>query len=115
MFFSVWFSFYLGDRKLKIWAKRGNIKVRISVYGSDGMINILFSIIGGIAITLLTAFIPLRSLMGATHYGFPLAWRIRLVLAPQYNPWRMNITNLVMDVVIWSVIVGIAIFIIRRR
>ena len=83
--------------------------------GSVRMIDILLSIIGGIVITLLTAFIPLQSLLGATHFGFPLAWRIQLVLAPQYNPSRINITNFIIDIVIWSLIVGIAIFLTRKR
>jgi len=47
------------------------------------MKNMLLSVIGGVAITLLLGFIPSRTLTGATHHGFPLAWRIRLVLHPQ--------------------------------
>ena len=79
------------------------------------MITILLSVIGGVTITLLTALIPSRLLVGATHYGLPLAWRTRLVLHPQYNPWRINMPNLVIDIVIWSVVVGVVIFLIRRR
>jgi hypothetical protein len=77
--------------------------------------SILLSVIGGVVITLLTLFIPIRSLAGATHYGLPLAWRIRLVLHPKYNPWRINIPYLIDDIVIWSLIVGVVIFFIRRR
>lgn len=79
------------------------------------MINILLSVIGGVAIALLLGFIPSRSLLGATHHGFPLAWRIRLVLHPQYNPWRINIPYLIIDIVIWTVVVGVVLFFIKRR
>lgn len=60
---------------------------------------------GGIVITLLTGLIPFRSLLGATHYGFPLGWLIRLVLAPEFFPWRVSWLGLVVDVFIWGTVV----------
>ena len=73
--------------------------------------KILFSaIIGGVVITLLTGLFPQKMLMGATHYGYPFAWLIRLVLAPQYFPWRVNGLNLVGDIIIWAIIIGIIVF-----
>ena len=53
-------------------------------------------------LTLLTGLYPLRTPMGATHYGFPLAWLTRLVIAPEYFPWRVNWPELVVDLVVWS-------------
>jgi hypothetical protein len=45
-------------------------------------------------------------LLGAEHYGYPLAWLFRLVLAPEYFPWRMDAVAFVADVVVWSAIVA---------
>jgi hypothetical protein len=72
----------------------------------------VYSIIGGLVITLLTGlFINMPAkLMGAVHYGYPFAWLTRLVIAPEYFPWRVNILNLIIDIVIWSVVVFIIIF-----
>jgi hypothetical protein len=76
----------------------------------------IYSIIGGLVITLLTGLLtnmPAK-LLGAEHYGYPFAWLIRLVIAPEYFPWRVNILNLIMDIVIWSIIVFIIIFGVER-
>ena len=70
---------------------------------------LVYAIIGGAAITLLTGLInttpPL--LAGAVWYGFPLAWLIRLVVAPEYFPWQVNFISLVIDIIFWAVIIGI--------
>lgn len=63
------------------------------------------SLAGGVVLTLLTGFIPLRTLMGGTHYGFPMAWLIRRVLAPEYFPWRVSWLGLVVDLLIWTAVV----------
>jgi hypothetical protein len=60
---------------------------------------------GGTVCTLLTGLYPLRTPMGATHYGFPLAWLTRLVVAPEYFPWRVNWPELVVDLLVWTVAV----------
>ena len=72
----------------------------------------ILSLMGGVLITLLTG---LRSnmpalLVGALHYGYPLPWIFRLVVAPEYFPWSVDIVALVVDVVIWTMIVGLALF-----
>ncbi len=67
----------------------------------------LWSLGGGAAITLVTGLysnIP-GGIVGAVSYGFPLAWLRRLVIAPQYNPWRADIAGLVTDLVIWALVV----------
>lgn len=74
--------------------------------------TLINALVGGVAITLLTSLIsntpPL--LVGATWYGYPWAWLIRLVLAPEYFPWRVNVSFLVIDIIFWAVIVGIVSF-----
>ncbi|WP_455276300.1 hypothetical protein, partial [[Eubacterium] cellulosolvens] len=74
------------------------------------------SIIAGIVITLLTGFISntKATLVGATHYGYPLAWLIRRVLAPQYFPWRIEIVNLIIDIVTWTLVIGIILYAIKK-
>jgi len=78
--------------------------------------NWIYSIIAGIVITLLTGFISntQATLVGATHYGYPLAWLIRRVLAPQYFPWRIDIVNLIIDIIIWTLVIGIILYAFKK-
>jgi hypothetical protein len=77
---------------------------------------LVFSIIGGVVITLLTGLISnTPMLLGATHYGYPFAWLIRLILAPEYFPWRINTVNFVVDIIIWAFIVGIILLIVKKK
>ena len=60
----------------------------------------------GIVVTLATGLIdttPAR-LVGAVWYGYPLAWLYRMIVAPQYYPWRVGYANLAYDLVVWIVI-----------
>ena len=73
------------------------------------------SVIGGIAITLLSyLYNGTPSIVGAVWYGFPLTWIRYLVVGPQYNPWAVDIVGLVVDVVVWSVVVGVVLFVLQR-
>ena len=67
-------------------------------------------------ITLLTGLVPRASLppaytppllVGAMWYGVPLVWLIRLVLAPEHFPWRVDVLGLVADIIVWAVVVGL--------
>jgi len=77
---------------------------------------LVFAIIGGVVITLLTGLIPNTParLVGAAYFGYPFAWLIRMIVAPQYFPWRINSSNLIADIIVWAIIVGIITFIIQR-
>jgi len=79
--------------------------------------TVIYSVIGGVVVTLLTGLISNTPamLVGAMHYGYPLAWLMRLVLAPEYFPWRVNVPNLVVDLVIWIIIFGMAVAVLTRR
>ena len=70
---------------------------------------LVYAIIGGVVITLLTGLINTTPpmLVGAVWYGFPMAWLIRLVVAPEHFPWQVNFINLVIDIIFWAVIIGI--------
>lgn len=70
---------------------------------------VIFSVVGGLLIALLTGFVSNTPpmLLGAMWYGYPLAWLIRLVLAPEYFPWRVEVFGLVADTIIWCIVVGV--------
>jgi hypothetical protein len=66
--------------------------------------------IGGMIITLLTGLIDTtpQGLVGASHYGYPWAWRhIPVVLNPVTNYDAVNFTA---DYFFWGIIVAIPLF-----
>lgn len=77
---------------------------------------VILSVVGGVLITLLTGLISNTPpmLVGAVWYGYPLAWLFRLILAPEYFPWRVDITALLVDIVAWSVVVAVVLFIVKK-
>jgi len=74
---------------------------------------VILSLIAGVVITVLTGLVSNMPamLVGAVHYGYPVPWLFRLVLAPEYFPWRVNVTALVSDVIVWTVVVGVVLFV----
>ncbi len=77
---------------------------------------LIFAIVAGVIITLITG---LRDstppvLVGASWYGYPLSWLYRLLLAPQYFPWRVDALSLSADIIFWTVIVGIVLYILSK-
>jgi hypothetical protein len=77
--------------------------------------TIIISLLGGVGITLITGLIPRRVLVGGTHYGWPMVWLIRQVLAPQYNPWKVLPLWLVVDVVLWGLTIFLLYYNIKNR
>jgi hypothetical protein len=78
--------------------------------------RLVVSILGGVIIALLTGLFSNtpEMLLGAEHYGFPLAWLIRMIVAPEYNPWRIDFLNFLADVVVWSVILFVIVLIVEK-
>jgi hypothetical protein len=78
--------------------------------------RLVVSILGGEIVTLLTGLFSNtpEMLVGAEHYGFPLAWLIRMIVAPEYNPWRIEFVNFLVDLVVWSVILLVIVFIVEK-
>lgn len=68
--------------------------------------TVVLAVAIGIVITLLTGLIDHtpEGLMGAAWYGFPLAWLVRMVVAPQYNPYVVRPLRLVADIVAWTIV-----------
>jgi hypothetical protein len=77
---------------------------------------VIFSVVGGLLIALLTGFVSNTPpmLVGAMWYGYPLAWLIRRVLAPEYFPWRVEVFGLVADIIIWGTVVGVVLSVSTR-
>ncbi len=73
---------------------------------------LILAVIGGVVITLITGLLENtpEMLVGAVWYGYPLAWLVRMVVAPQYNPWVVRPLRLAADVLFWIVIVAIILF-----
>ena len=80
------------------------------------MKTLIFALVGGIAITLVTGLINTtpEMLVGAVYYGFPFPWLVMLVIAPQYFPWHVRIVRLVLDIVVWTVVVWLILFAISK-
>jgi hypothetical protein len=75
---------------------------------------VLSAIVGGALLTLLTGLFSNtpEMMVGATHYGYPLPWLIRMIVAPEYFPWLVDYVNLLADVIVWSIIVGIVLLVV---
>lgn len=76
------------------------------------MKTVILSLIGGVVITLLTGLLSNMPamLVGAVHYGYPIPWLFRLILAPEYFPWSVDVVAFFVDVVVWTAVIGVALF-----
>jgi hypothetical protein len=52
--------------------------------------------------------------VGAVYYGFPIAWLFKMIVAPKYNPWRIDFLKFLADVVFWDVISLVIVFILEK-
>jgi len=82
----------------------------------SSMKMVIFAVIGGIIITLVTGLFnnTPEMLMGAVYYGFPFAWLEMMVVAPQYFPWVVRPLRLILDIVIWTVVVWVILFAVSK-
>jgi len=80
------------------------------------MKTLLFAVIGGIVITLVTGLInnTPEMLVGAVYYGYPLAWLEMLVIAPQYFPWHVRPVRLIVDIIVWAIVVWVILFVVSK-
>jgi hypothetical protein len=77
---------------------------------------LLFAIVGGIFASLLTGLVSNTpaGMVGAVHYGYPLPWLIRLIIAPQYFPWKVDYVGFLFDVVVWALVAALLFGILAR-
>lgn len=80
----------------------------------NGLKLVVASVVLGAIITLLTGEVNTLQLMGGSSYGLPATWLNYRVLSPVYNPWFVNWAGLVIDIVLWSVVVGLVLMALRR-
>lgn len=80
------------------------------------MKTIILAVIGGVVITLVAGLIDHtpEMLVGAIYYGYPFAWLEMLVIAPQYFPWLVRPMRLIVDIVVWTVVVWIILFVVSK-
>ena len=78
--------------------------------------RLIVSILGGEVVTLLTGLVSNtpQMLVGAEHFGFPLAWLFRMIVAPEYNPWRIDFLNFLADLVVWSATICVVLFVLEK-
>lgn len=72
------------------------------------------SLLGGLALTLLTAVALPRTRFGATGYGLPVTWLVRRALAPEFSPWRVNWLGFLIDLAVWTATVFAVVSLLRR-
>jgi len=80
----------------------------------DRRTTLIVSIGAGVVLTLITGIVRLRTLPGGEHYGFPAAWLVRRVLAPEYFPWRVSWLGLVVDLIVWTALVFVTLVLYDR-
>jgi len=78
--------------------------------------TLLLSVLGGVVVTLLTGLVSNtpEAWLGATFYGYPLRWLTRLVLAPEYFPWRIDPASLIVDIIVWTAAVMAVVFVVTK-
>jgi large-conductance mechanosensitive channel len=103
----------------RLWAaSEALFKYHCQCENVKNAILVIAAAVIGAVITLLTALINVTpsGLVGATWYGWPLAWRYNLVTYPPATTF--SYLNIVADIVIWGIIAAIVLFIalkLRRR
>jgi hypothetical protein len=73
-------------------------------------------VVTGLIITVMTGMVENRlqaSIIGATHYGFPLPWRITLMTVPETTTWVIG--ALLLDVIVWTAVSYVSIRLIFSR
>ncbi len=72
--------------------------------------SLVLAIVGGALIALLTGLVQSTPpmLVGAIWYGYPLAWLFQMIVAPIYFPWAISVSNLIIDIIFWAIIVGLS-------
>jgi len=83
-----------------------------------GRTIVVIAIVVGVAITLASGLLSNTpsGLLGAVHFGYPLPW-LHQVVYPN-APLEVDALILLVDAVIWTVLVGLVLFLIesiRRR
>ena len=52
-----------------------------------------------------------QGLLGSVWYGYPVAWAVRAVVAPQYNPWSYDYFAFAEDALFWFVVAFVVMYV----
>jgi len=73
----------------------------------------IYSVISGIILTLVT-FLKGMGLIGGGPIGFPFPW-LHYTVLPSFTGYTPDWTGLILDILIWSVISFVVLFILLRE
>lgn len=77
---------------------------------------VVYAVVAGVIITLLIGLIghTPEMLVGAVYYGYPFAWLEMMVVAPQYFPWVVRPLRFILDIVVWTIVVWVILFVVSK-
>jgi hypothetical protein len=70
--------------------------------------KVVYSVVGGFVITLITVLIPNTALIGISSYGYPFPWLGQSFLLPE-GPMILLWRGLMLDLLVWTVVVFVII------
>ena len=78
--------------------------------------TLVFALVGGVVITLITGLVnhTPEMLVGASYFGYPFSWLEMMIVAPQYFPWVLRPVRFVLDIVVWTIIVWVVLFVVSK-
>ncbi len=87
----------------------------------SGKKRFVYAFVAGVVLTLLTGlFVNTPDCVitlceaGAVYYGYPFTWLEMRVVAPPYFPWVFRLVRLILDIVVWTAVVWVILFIVSK-
>ena len=70
--------------------------------------KVIYSVIGGFVVTLITALLPNNAIIGTSAYGYPFPWLAQSFF-PIGSPMILLWSGLIIDLLVWTVVVFLVI------
>ena len=112
----------ISDRSVSKYKFLGTLRLinRVKMLKSNKK-RLVYAFVAGVVITLLTGLIVSTPdcvitlcEAGAVYYGVPFTWLEMRVVAPQYFPWVIRLVRLILDIVVWTAVVWVILFIVSK-
>jgi len=94
---------------------------RVKMLKKSSRKRFVYAFLGGVVITLLTGLIVSTPdcvitvcQAGAVYYGVPFTWLEMRVVAPQYFPWVIRLVRLILDIIVWTIVVWVILFLVSK-